>query len=152
MSRACCVKWVSPRPRPVYGLRSCQGWRVAGRSITRAGSFWEPRHAEPRTRPAARFCAWLTSAGISPMATRSKPRLRTDRRADGRWKRRPPIVAVRPESIDAGAAFCLGDGRTSGVLAGRKDTTRKLYRDAYEAFRRFLTDMDIDPSVDGWQQ
>jgi integrase len=86
------------------------------------------------------------------VTTRSKPRQQADRRADGRRKRRLPIVPVRPESIDAGAAFCLGDGKTSGVLAGRKDTTRKLYRDAYEAFRRFLADVDIDPSVDGWEQ
>ena len=43
-----------------------------------------------------------------------------------------------PGSIDAGAAFCFGDGRSNGMLAGRKDTTRKLYRDAYEAFRRFV--------------
>jgi integrase len=36
------------------------------------------------------------------------------------------------------------------VLAGRKDTTRKLYRDAYEAFRRFLQDVGVDPATEGW--
>jgi hypothetical protein len=37
------------------------------------------------------------------------------------------------------------------MLAGRKDATRKLYRDAYEAFRRFLFNSGVDPSVDGWR-
>lgn len=65
------------------------------------------------------------------MGKRSKPRLRTDVRSDGRLTRRPAVASIRPDTIDAGAAFCLGDGNTSGMLAGRKDTTRKLYRDAY---------------------
>ena len=55
-------------------------------------------------------------------------------------------------SIDADAAFCFGDGRTNGMLAGRKDTTRKLYRDAYEAFRRYALDIGVDPCVDGWDR
>lgn len=83
---------------------------------------------------------------------RSKPRLHTDLRSDGRLKRRPPIAALRPDSIDAGAAFCLGDANTPGMLAGRKDTTRKLYRDAYEAFRRFLADVHVHPSVDSLER
>ncbi|MDQ6669673.1 MAG: tyrosine-type recombinase/integrase [Chloroflexota bacterium] len=76
----------------------------------------------------------------------------SDLRADGRRKRRPAIDSFQPDSIAAGAAYCLGDGRTSGVLAGRKDTTRKLYRDAYEAFRRFLIDVGVDAVTDGWQR
>jgi integrase len=67
-------------------------------------------------------------------------------------KRRPAIVPWQPDSIDAGAAFCLGDGQSGGMLAGRKDTTRKLYRDAYEAFRRFLAGVNVDSSVDGWER
>src|SRR6266851_5225909 len=87
------------------------------------------------------------------MAPRQKtPQLRGDLRSDGRLKRRPAIVPLEPDSIDAGAAFCLGDGHSGGMLAGRKDTTRKLYRDAYEAFRRFLADVNVDPCVDGWEQ
>lgn len=38
------------------------------------------------------------------------------------------------------------------MLAGRKDTTRKLYRDAYEAFRRFLADVHVDVSAHGWER
>jgi hypothetical protein len=41
-------------------------------------------------------------------------------------------------------AHWLGDGASPGILAGRKEATRKLYRDAYEAFRRFLIDQDVD--------
>jgi len=46
----------------------------------------------------------------------------------------------------------LGDGTSAGILAGRKETTRKLYRDAYEAFRRFLDGAGVDPATDGWQR
>src|SRR5690242_453016 len=80
-----------------------------------------------------------------------KPHARGELRADGRLKRRPAIVPLGPETIDAGAAFCFGDGRSGGMLAGRKDATRNLYRDAYEAFRRFLADVHVDPSTDGWE-
>ena len=38
------------------------------------------------------------------------------------------------------------------MLAGRKDTTRKLYRDAYEAFRRFVEEAGLDPTSDGWER
>jgi len=38
------------------------------------------------------------------------------------------------------------------MLAGRKESTRKLYRDAYEAFRRFLLDVNVDPAIDGWNR
>jgi integrase len=79
-------------------------------------------------------------------------RPRGELRADGRRKRRPALAPAQPDSIDAGAAIFLGDGRSGGLLAGRKDTTRKLYRDAYEAFRRFLADVHVDPSVDGWER
>jgi integrase len=82
----------------------------------------------------------------SPMA------LRSDVRKDGRLKRRSALSSANRHSIDAGAAFCFGDGRSGGVLAGRKPTTRKLYRDAYEAFRRFLEDAGVDPRVDGWNR
>lgn len=41
------------------------------------------------------------------------------------------------------------DGR-AGVLAGRKETTRKLHRDAHESFRRFLVSCRIDPASDTW--
>ena len=74
-----------------------------------------------------------------------------DLRADGRRKRRPSLGTAAAGSIDAGAAFCFGDGRTNGMLAGRKDTTRKLYRDAYEAFRRFVEEAGLDPTSDGWE-
>jgi hypothetical protein len=80
------------------------------------------------------------------------PPLRADLRADGRLKRRPPIAALQPHSIDAGAALCFGGARSAGVLAGRKHTTRKLYRDAYESFRRFLVDASVDPCIDGWER
>ncbi len=63
---------------------------------------------------------------------RQKFQVGGDLRADRQMKRRTVLVSLRPDSIDAAAAFCLGDGRSGGVLAGRKDTTRKLYRDAYE--------------------
>jgi hypothetical protein len=79
-------------------------------------------------------------------------RLRPAVRADGQRTRRAPITSTHKRSIDAGIARCLGDGASSGILAGRKETTRKLYRDAYEAFRRFLIDQRVDPSVDGWQR
>jgi hypothetical protein len=46
----------------------------------------------------------------------------------------------------------FGEGHSGGVLAGRKETTRKLYRDGYEAFRRFLADAGLDPAVDGWNR
>jgi hypothetical protein len=87
-----------------------------------------------------------------PVPIRSKPRLQSHLRADGRLKRRSAFAPLRPDAIDAGAAFCLGDGRNSGMLAGRKESTRKLYRDAYEAFRRFLADLEIDPVLDGWER
>jgi hypothetical protein len=38
------------------------------------------------------------------------------------------------------------------MLAGRKETTRKLYRDAYEAFGRFAEDVGLDPTSDGWER
>jgi hypothetical protein len=60
-------------------------------------------------------------------------------------------LRAAPNSIDAGAAVCLGDGRSNGTLAGRKETTRKRYRDVYEAFRRFLADIGVDPALDGWE-
>ena len=41
-----------------------------------------------------------------------------DLRKDGRLKHRSAIAVAVPDSIDAGAAFCLGDGRTSGTLGG----------------------------------
>src|SRR6516164_6961473 len=81
----------------------------------------------------------------------SKPvQVLADQRADGRLKERQPLQPLKRNSIDAGAALCFGDGRSVGILAGRKDATRKLYRDAYQAFRRFLIDSAIDPTVDGW--
>ena len=52
-----------------------------------------------------------------------------DLRADGRRKRRPSLGSAAADSIDAGAAFRFGDGRSNGMLAGRKETARKLYRD-----------------------
>jgi len=70
----------------------------------------------------------------------------------GRRKRRPSLGTTPSDSIDAGAAFCLGDGRSNGTLAGRKETTRKLYRDAYEAFRRFAVDAGVDPASEGWDR
>ena len=39
-----------------------------------------------------------------------------------------------------------------GTLVSRKETTRKFYRDAYEAFRRFLDDAGLDPAIDGWER
>ncbi|MBV9601580.1 MAG: hypothetical protein JOZ87_32630 [Chloroflexi bacterium] len=75
--------------------------------------------------------------------------LRGDLRADGRRKRRPSLGTTPSASIDNGAAFCFGDGRTNGMLAGRKETTRKLYRDAYEAFRRFAENAGVDPASEG---
>src|SRR5690242_11190391 len=75
-----------------------------------------------------------------------------DLRADGRRKRRSSLGLAAAGSIDAGAAFCFGDGRSNGMLAGRKDTTRKLYRDAYEAFRRFIQEAGLDPTSDGWER
>ena len=78
---------------------------------------------------------------------------RGDLRADGRRKRRPSLaITALVGSMDAGAAFCFGDGRSNGMLAGRKDTTRKLYRDAYEAFRRFVEHVGLDPASDGWER
>jgi integrase len=83
----------------------------------------------------------------------SKPvQVLADQRADGRLKKRPPLQPLKRNSIDAGAALCFGDGRSVGMLAGRKDATRKLYRDAYEAFRRFVADSGVDPRVDGWSR
>ena len=38
------------------------------------------------------------------------------------------------------------------MLAGRKDTARKLYRDAYEAFTRFVAQAGLDPTSDGWER
>src|SRR5690349_24996130 len=73
-------------------------------------------------------------------------------RSDGRRTRRPPLEPLKRNSIDAGAAYAFGDRQSGGVLAGRKDTTRKLYRDAYEAFRRFLSDSGVDPAVDSWSR
>src|SRR5205814_1700170 len=81
---------------------------------------------------------------------RTSPRLTSDVRSDGRRLRRPALSMLKRSSIDAGAAFCFGDGQSNGLLAGRKQSTRKLYRDAYEAFRRFLLDAGVDPAVDGW--
>jgi hypothetical protein len=69
---------------------------------------------------------------------------------DGR--KSPALLALKLNSIDAGAALCFGDGRSVGILAGRKDATRKLYRNACEAFRRFLADSRVDPQVDGWNR
>ena len=77
-------------------------------------------------------------------------RLQAELRSDGRRKRRPALESLRRNSIDAGAAYCFGDGHSGGVLAGRKETTRKLYRDAYEAFRRFLIGVGVDPASDTW--
>jgi hypothetical protein len=51
--------------------------------------------------------------------------------------------------VATGIARCLGDGTSSGLLAGRKEATRKLDCDAYESFRRFLIDEGVDPSMDG---
>jgi hypothetical protein len=79
-------------------------------------------------------------------------RVLADQRADGRPKKRPPLQPLKRNSIDAGAALCFGDAQSVGGLAGRKETTRKLYRDAYEAFRRFLADSGVDPTVDGWSR
>jgi hypothetical protein len=73
-------------------------------------------------------------------------------RTDGRLKKRPPLQSLKRNSIDAGAALCFGDGRSVGILAGRKDATRKLYRDAYDAFRRFLADSGVNSAVDGWSR
>ena len=38
------------------------------------------------------------------------------------------------------------------MLAGRKETMRKLYLDAYEAFRRFVGHAGVDPAGDGWER
>jgi predicted ATPase len=46
-------------------------------------------------------------------------------RADER-KGRTPLADAHPKSIDAGAALCFRDSQSNGMLAGRKDTTRKL--------------------------
>jgi hypothetical protein len=62
------------------------------------------------------------------------------------------LEPLKRNSIDAGAAYCFGDGRSGGVLAGRKPTTRQLYRDAYEAFRRFLISCSVDPASDTWSR
>jgi hypothetical protein len=59
---------------------------------------------------------------------RARAPLQADVRADGRRKRRPPLEPLQRTSIDAGAAYAFGDGRSGGVLAGRKETTRKLYQ------------------------
>ena len=86
------------------------------------------------------------------MATRQNAAARGTLRKDGRPTRRTALAPLHPDSIDAGAAFCFGDGRAAGALGGRKATTRKLYRDAYEAFRRFLADVGVDPAADGWDR
>jgi integrase len=83
---------------------------------------------------------------------KSSSQLNPDLRSDGRRKRRPPLAPTARNSIDAGAAFCFGDARSAGMLAGRKESTRKLYRDGYEAFRRFMLDVNVDPAVDGWNR
>jgi hypothetical protein len=85
-------------------------------------------------------------------ATRSRVQLQTDLRSDGRRIRRPPLESKKHNSIDAGAAFCFGSSGSGGVLGGRKETTRKLYRDAYEALRRFLADGGVDAAVDSWSR
>ncbi len=38
------------------------------------------------------------------------------------------------------------------MLAGREATTHKLYRDAHEAFRRFLADVNVDAANDAWDR
>ncbi len=97
---------------------------------------------------------WHTK--LSPMPSRQnaspskRVQLDPDLRSDGRRKRRAPLESHKRNSIDAGAAYAFGDARSSGVLAGRKETTRKLYRDGYEAFRRFLIASGVDPAVDTW--
>ena len=96
----------------------------------------------PRNQPSSRRQV-VASAAV---------RTQGDLRADGRRKRRPSLATAQPGSIDAGAAFCLGNGRSNGMLSGRKETTRKLYRDAYEAFRRFAQDTGVDPTADGWER
>jgi integrase len=63
-----------------------------------------------------------------------------------------PTMPTRRGSIEAAILHCLGDGTSPGILAGRKETTRKLYRDAYRAFRRFLANVGVDPSTDGWSR
>ena len=69
--------------------------------------------------------------------------------ADGRRKHRPSLGCAPLGRIAADAALCLGDGRDNDMLAGRKETMRKLYLDAYAAFRRLVGDAGVDPGGDG---
>jgi integrase len=70
------------------------------------------------------------------------------RRRDGTPKRRAPIVAEVPGSLDAHAAAFFG-----GALAGRSAATRKGYRDAWERFRAFLVERPgLDPATDGLER
>jgi hypothetical protein len=64
------------------------------------------------------------------------------------------VLSYGPDPLDYYLEMVSRDSRnphSAGVLAGRKESTRKLYRDAYQAFRRFLQDVGVDPARDGWK-